>query len=383
MIIHFIPAEKFVHRAISLFEEAFPGENRFYVFGKKSGFDTKKNTDKFITVKLKDKWWDMAFWDFKPTDKIVFHSLYKSYNVFLANADFLIKNEKHFMFWGAELYNMPSFWPNSIFGSTTSSLSKSKKFDIKQRLKNFFNASITKYLYPKKYNASNPSIQDKKRALQAMNIIHTHVKEDFLNLKQVMNINADWSNFSYYTNEDYIAEKDKTLGTKILIGNSASASNNHLEVFEILKRLEVNNEMVCPLNYGDSNYAAVISKIGADTFGSKFIALNQFLSLEEYNKIQIDCGIVIMNHYRQQACGNIIAALNMGCKVFLSHKSPLLKHFKCLGVYVYCIETDLNSVHDFQVLDIELIIANRAALKKYYDRSVIIDSLKKSFSSKQ
>ena len=33
MIIHFISAEKFVERAISLFEEAFPGENLFYVFG--------------------------------------------------------------------------------------------------------------------------------------------------------------------------------------------------------------------------------------------------------------------------------------------------------------------------------------------------------------
>ena len=102
-----------------------------------------------------------------------------------------------------------------------------------------------------------------------------------------------------------------------------------------------------------------------------------------YNKIQIDCGIVIMNHYRQQACGNIIAALNMGCKVFLSHKSPLLKHFKGLGLHIYCIESDLNSVHDLQVLDNEIITANRATLKKYYDRSVIIDALKKSFSIKQ
>ena len=346
MIIYFIPAEKFVHRAINLFEEAFPGENRFYVFGKNSGFDTSINKDKFITIKLKDKWWDMAFWDFKPTDKIVFHNLYASYNIFLANADFLIKNEKHFVFWGSELYNIPSFWPNSIFGSSTSSLSISKKFDIKQRLKYFFNTSITKYLKPKKYKAFNPNIQDKKNALEAMNVIHTHVKEDFLNLNQVMNIYAEWSNFSYYSNEDYIADKDTTPGNKILIGNSASASNNHLEVFEILKRLEVNNEMVCPLNYGDYNYAEVISKIGADTFGYKFFALNQFLPFEEYNKIQIDCGIVIMNHYRQQACGNIIAALNMGCKVFLSHKSPLLKHFKNLGINIYCIETYLNSVND-------------------------------------
>lgn len=378
MIIHFTPAEKFVHRAISLFEETFPGKNRFYVFGKNSGFDTSINKDKFITVKLNDKWWDMAFWDFKPTDKIVFHNLYASYNIFLANSELLIQNEKHFVFWGAELYKVPSFWPNNIFGPITSSLYISKKVDIKKLLRNFLIRPVNKYLNPKKYKALNPTIQDKKNALEAMNVIQTHIKEDFLNLKQVLDINAEWSNFSYYSNEDYIEDKDKMPGTKILIGNSASASNNHLEVFEILKNLETDKDIVCPLNYGHSNYGKVISEIGTDTFGSRFTALNHFLPLEEYNKIQKDCGIVIMNHYRQQACGNIIAALNMGCKVFLSRKSPLLKHFKNLGINIYCIETDLNSVYDLQLLNTKLIIANRAALKKYYNRNVIIDALKNS-----
>ena len=51
-------------------------------------------------------------------------------------------------------------------------------------------------------------------------------------------------------------------------------------------------------------------------------------------------------------------------------------------LFDYCIETELNSAHDLKVLDIELITANRTALKKYYDRSVIIDALKKSFSIK-
>ena len=85
-----------------------------------------------------------------------------------------------------------------------------------------------------------------------------------------------------------------------------------------------------------------------------------------------------MNHYRQQACGNIIAALNMGCKVFLSNKSPLLEHFRDIGVTVYCIETDLKKLLDLKLPNSKLINANREALKLLYNRDVLIASLRES-----
>ena len=378
MIIHFISAEKFVERAISLFEEAFPGENLFYVFGNGTFFNKIKNKENVINIKLKSNWQNIKFLDYNKKDKIVFHNLYSKQNIFLANSSLLKENEKHFIFWGAELYNVSIFWPNSIFGHLTSKLPETKKFSIKKSIKKKLNDFLIKSLYPKKYNALNTSVLDKKKALEAMNVIHTHVKQDFLNLKSVLNINASWSNFSYYSNEDYDLNKHKIVGNKILVGNSASKSNNHLELFKILKDLGIQNDIICPLNYGDSSYANKISEIGENTFGEKFKSLRQFLPIEEYNKIQSECGIVIMNHYRQQACGNIIAALNMGCKVFLSNKSPLLEHFRDIGVTVYCIETDLKKLLDLKLPNSKLINANREALKLLYNRDVLIASLRES-----
>ena len=374
MIIHFIPYEKFVDRAISLFEEAFPGENLFYVFGNYKLFNKIKNKENVININLKSNWQNIKFLDYNEKDKIVFHNLYSKQNIFFANSSLFKENEKHCIFWGAELYNTPIFWPNSIFGHLTSKLPENKKNSIKIIIKD----CLIKSLNPKKYNALNTSVLDKKKALEAMNVIHTNVKQDFLNLKSVLNINASWSNFSYYSNEDYDLNKHKIIGEKILVGNSASRSNNHLELFKILKDLGIQNDIICPLNYGDPIYANKISEIGENTFGKKFKSLKQFLPIEKYNKIQAECGFVIMNHYRQQAFGNIIAALNMGCKVFLSNKSPLLEHFRDIGITVYCIETDLKKLHDLSPLNSKLINANREALKLFLCRNILIASLRES-----
>jgi hypothetical protein len=45
-----------------------------------------------------------------------------------------------------------------------------------------------------------------------------------------------------------------------------------------------------------------------------------------------------MNHYRQQAVGNISALIQSGVKVYLSERNPFLKTCKRIGVKVFLIE---------------------------------------------
>ena len=50
-----------------------------------------------------------------------------------------------------------------------------------------------------------------------------------------------------------------------------------------------------------------------------------------------------MPHYRPQAFGNILTALWLGARVFLSERNMLYNFFKRIGITLYSIESDLNS----------------------------------------
>jgi hypothetical protein len=60
--------------------------------------------------------------------------------------------------------------------------------------------------------------------------------------------------FGYYPFEYFIDQVDPKvkLGNNILIGNSSSYSNNHLEVFEHLKTFDLEDKkLIVPLSYGN------------------------------------------------------------------------------------------------------------------------------------
>lgn len=104
----------------------------------------------------------------------------------------------------------------------------------------------------------------------------------------------------------------------IQLGNSADPSNEHLEILERLEQYKNENiEIICPLSYGNKEYASKIKKIGEEKFGNKFVALMDFMPFEKYLQILGKIDIAIFNHDRQQAMGNIITLLGLGKKVYI------------------------------------------------------------------
>ncbi|MDZ7680670.1 MAG: hypothetical protein U5J63_02895 [Fodinibius sp.] len=68
--------------------------------------------------------------------------------------------------------------------------------------------------------------------------------------------------FTYYPIE-YVIKNDelRASGSNILLGNSSSATNNHLEAFELLQNLELRDrKVVTPLSYGCHKYAKAITE---------------------------------------------------------------------------------------------------------------------------
>lgn len=106
--------------------------------------------------------------------------------------------------------------------------------------------------------------------------------------------------------------------TRIMVGNSATITNQHKEILDKLcKYKDENIEIVVPLSYGDAEYAKEITALGKKHFGEKFIPMLDYLSKDEYYELLNSVDIAIYNNDRQQATGNITALLYLGKKIYL------------------------------------------------------------------
>lgn len=210
-----------------------------------------------------------------------------------------------------------------------------------------------------------------------MDCFATHLPNELDQIKQTLGIDPCWLNFSYYTIEDFQSENCSSNNKKeqLLLGNSATASNNHIEALSALKSIDYKGRISCPLSYGDNIYRETLCKKAKEHFPDTFVPLTEYLPLEQYNKHIAESSVMVMNHYRQQALGNIITALWYGTRVFVSNRSPALSHFKKLGCIIHSVEDDLSSNSNLTALsDIET-QTNRSKLSKAYAAKTFIESI--------
>lgn len=126
----------------------------------------------------------------------------------------------------------------------------------------------------------------------------------------------------------------------ILLGNSAYPANNHLEAFERLSAMDLGSRRVfTPLAYGDPAYRDAVLERGRALLGDAFDPLVAPLPLEAFQERVSQCGIVMMNHYRQQALGTVGIGLHSGAHVFLSHRNPLHAFLTRSGFDVHDLES--------------------------------------------
>ena len=177
-----------------------------------------------------------------------------------------------------------------------------------------------------------------KKALQRIDYFAPVLDIEFSALRDKYEFDAKYIEWNYGIAEDDYACKlpSAKKGKDILVGNSASATNNHIELFEIIQS-QMNLEdrrLVVPLVYGSSTYRELVLKTGIDLFGDKFFGLTKKLSPGKYNDLVNSCDTVAMNHLRQQAVSNILIALLQKSEVFLNEASPLFLWFKKKNVSV-------------------------------------------------
>jgi len=174
------------------------------------------------------------------------------------------------------------------------------------------------------------------------------------------------------------AELDRVIALKtpkdhiaIQVGNSADPSNRHFEIFHWLAKHHARSIRVyAPLSYGNPEYRDKVITQGKELFGDILVPLTSLLSHEDYNKHLVSMDVLICNHNRQQAGGNISISLYLGKKVFLRSNITTWAYLtEKLGCRVF----DTNTIprlswEDLIWMDDETTQQNRHSIAVLFDR---------------
>lgn len=187
------------------------------------------------------------------------------------------------------------------------------------------------------------------------------------------NFSGEYVQLNYGNVSETFAQSDVVgVGSNILVGNSASPTNNHIDVFFILARHDLGTrKVIVPLSYGDPVYRENLIARGKEILGDSFVPIVDFLPFDKYRSIVASCNVVVMNHLRQQALGNIGAALYQGAHVYLDTVNPVYKFFKQKGAFVRTIHDLASDSLPLMGSPIDEVAKNRAVLEEFWGHEQI------------
>lgn len=245
-------------------------------------------------------------------------------------------------FWGGDIVEIPySMFKQTIYGPE--SLNYFSKYEERPKVK--WNPLKPKRLLRTlgnrywNYTANEQATYEIRKAFFGR--LNYFVHWNVIDFQWVLNHYKTPAEFVYFFyNFNPIPALDPHLVPKhkkyisIMLGNSDTTPNNHFEILDVLKKFKNESiKLVIPLNYGNREYGDVIEKRATDIFGKdKVIAIRDFMNREAYYEVLDDVDIAVMNHYRIQAVGNVLALLYRAKKVYMHERSSTYKLLRSNGV---------------------------------------------------
>ncbi len=168
---------------------------------------------------------------------------------------------------------------------------------------------------------------------------------------------------------DYRIREKNPGPLRIQVGNSATRSNHHKEVFELLKRYKQEDiDVIVPLSYGNDTYKNEVIELGRQYFGSCFIPVTEYMDKKLYVNLLNKVDIGIFNVDRQQGMGNINILFSLGKKVFINRDNPMWSYYQSFGVTPYNIADIKNfSFEEFKYIDTNIINKNIFGMTRIQD----------------
>lgn len=295
-------------------------------------------------------------------NSVVFHGLFHPWQEWLLNH--WPENVKiAWVCWGGEVYGQP---------------------DMRTKFLKPF-SKLLYYLHSIRHHQKKDEYIFPKLLLNKPDYCLTSIEAEYEYVKKHINNNIKHLRYSYYSIDETLGglKECRCSGNNIFIGNSATIENNHVETLLTLSRLKFGNrKVVIPLSYGTSWVRNMCLTIGYKLFGERLEPLLNFMPRDQYNAQMLDCCVMIQNHLREQAHGNIVTGLWLGMRVYLSERGIDYQRFKLIGCKVYSIEKDLkpNNADALLPMSEEDVNYNRQILINNYGKNYMSQVISKTFN---
>lgn len=280
-------------------------------------------------------------------------------------------------FWGGDGLEVPELM-NFVFQPQTA-----RYITLNKKIKPLFTFSYQKlrqHLY-KNYKHAGSFFKQHKKAVQRVNYFAHYLPYDFELINKANDSSMELVPFHYACIEDLMDFSSPVRvpqGNHIILGNSDTETNNHIEAIDILSKSNLQGyKIYCPLSYEGKKYAHDMAALGKKKLGSNFVPLLEFLPKSEYEKILSVAKVAIMNHNRSQALGNLAILLCNGTKVYMSEKSALYKFFKSNKVVIYSLQMDFQNANSATLdpLSLNEIEHNRKMMLELFGRDRYMEKL--------
>ncbi|QVL50128.1 MAG: TDP-N-acetylfucosamine:lipid II N-acetylfucosaminyltransferase [Thiocapsa sp.] len=166
--------------------------------------------------------------------------------------------------------------------------------------------------------------------------------------------------------------KEALSPKRILAGNNANPSNNHLLILDILSKFQAEDiEIYMPLSYGstDTVYREKVIAFGKEKFGAKFFPLLQYIDHPKYADFLAGLHVGVFYQHRQQGGYNMAQLLLSGAKLFLNPSSSPALHFKDVGIATFDTK-DISRLQFSEFIRLEESVAQRNADIMVRERSL-------------
>ena len=360
----FVPDSKFVNSIVDMWETAYPGHNVFVVIKSTEHFFTDNDKIQILSespacinrVRQLMQQCDMGF--------IHYASKYCLKN-FVNNSDFIWV----WCSWGGDYV----YYSNKILTFETISLCiQTRPYLFK--LISYFKEKIKSFRWYRKLKYRNVLSlwQQFKYVAPVLSCEYEFLQNDFPKM-----FNATVFEYTEGAFVDKNLRVDNSA-KNIVVGNSAFPTNNHINVINMLKHLDLTGRKIFfPLSYGGTPiYKEQLQREIKNAFGESGIIIDKFMPPDDYFSLLKGCSIAFMPGIRQMAVGNIINLLAMGVKIYLSKKSPTYKFFKERDFFVYSIEDDfLSDAVALAQLSESQKYQNHQLILKYFSMDSVINKI--------
>lgn len=311
----------------------------------------KTQSPHFRSADLHSREFDELVGDTEQYDQVFIHQFSPMLYRWVAQHRF---RKLNWMVWGADLYNLPGH-----------------EFDLYEpRTKAFVKSRQTTRdrLYRLKARVVTSLFRD--RALKKVDHILTWMNGEFQWARNHLPVvNASHKYFFYQNRFSYESviremsgfEPKKNPAPTLLLGNSGTPSNNHLDLADHLVRSGFRGELIVPLTYGSPDYIREL-KSALKIPGCSIRYLEAHMPFPEYLRLLAGTDGLIMNTLRPQGYGNIFLMMVLGKKVFLNPKNP-----SCADLRRMHLEFGLlDELGNLQVRDIGNSVDQQGRILQYF-----------------